>query len=342
VRKLSDVLSQNQIDELLKNLNSASTQTFEDIDKRISEEKVKTYDFKVPKKFTKEQINQIHTLYESFSRLFSSYLTSITRFYCKVKVLQIEEQRYYEFNNALPDYTMMGNISLSFETKDDFIDSKSVVQFSNFVTFSLIDRLLGGYGKNMDIVRDFTDIEVKIMRGVFEKITQFFSEIFAPYADVKTDLAGIETNARVNQLISGDEVIVLATLEVEYNDVKNVVTITTPAMTMEALLSGYSKKNASIINTKSKRFSEERDRERRSGIIRKITQSSFQMDAILAETTVNLDEILSLQPDDVLLLNVPITQNISLQINNKKLFDGKLGTLNHKKAVKISNVYNNK
>lgn len=337
---MSDVLSQNQIDELLKNLNSGSSETLKDIDKRISEEKVKIYDFKVPKKFTKEQINQIHTIYESFSRLFSSYLTSITRFYCKVKVLQIEEQRYYEFNNALPDYTMMGNISISFDTKDDFIDSKSVVQFSNFVTFSLIDRLLGGYGKNMDIVRDFTDIEVKIMRGVFEKITQFLAEIYSPYADIKAELAGIETNARINQLISGDEVIVLTTLEVEYNDVKNIVTITTPAMTMEALLANSQKKNTSALNN-SKR-DENRDKERRSGIIKKITQSTFQMDAVLAETKVNLDEILSLQPDDVLLLNVPITQNISLQINNKKLFDGKLGTLNHKKAIKISNVYNNK
>ena len=106
---MSDVLSQNQIDELLKNLNNADSQTLEDMSDSLSEKKVKDYDFKAPKKFTKEQLKTIGTIYESYARLFSSYLTSITRFYCKVEVLQIEEQRFYEFNNALPDCTHMGN-----------------------------------------------------------------------------------------------------------------------------------------------------------------------------------------------------------------------------------------
>lgn len=334
---MPDVLSQNQIDELLKNLNNADTQTLENISDRISEEKVKAYDFKVPKKFTKEQLKVIRTIYDAYCRLFSSYLTSITRFYCNAKVLQIEEQRYYEFNNALSDYTMMGNIDLSFDEKEDIMDTKCIIQFSNVVSFSLLDRLLGGYGRSIDLSRDFTDIEIRLMKSVFEKMTSFLQEVFSPYTDITATLSGIETNARVNQPISADEVIVLVTLEVEYNDVKNVVTITAPAMTMESVVS----KVITVDTNKSKRYDSERETERRNTIAKKISASDFKMEAILAETKVNLDEILSLQPDDVLLLNVPITQNISLQINNKKLFDGKLGILKNKKAIKISNVYNN-
>ncbi len=333
---MSDVLSQSQIDELLKNLNNADTQTLEDMSDSLSEKKVRNYDFKAPKKFTKEQLKSIGNIYESYSRMFSSYLTSITRFYCKVEVLQIEEQRFYEYSNALPDYTMMGNIDLSFKEKDDIMDTKCMIQFSNPVTYSLIDRLLGGYGKNLDISRNFTDIEIRIMRNVFKKMAGFFQDVFSPYIDLTSELSDIETNARVNQPIYADEVIVLATLEVEYNDVKNIVTIAVPAITMESVLSKESAGNGNRI----RRTDSAREKECREGIIKKISRSDFKIEAMLAETHVNLNEILSLHTNDVLLLNVPIDRNISLVVNNEKLFDGKLGTVNHKKAIKICNVYN--
>lgn len=332
---MSDVLSQSQIDELLKNLNNADSQTLEDMSDSLSEKKVRNYDFKAPKKFTKEQLKSIGNIYESYSRMFSSYLTSITRFYCKVEVLQIEEQHFYEYSNALPDYTMMGNIDLSFSERDDVMDTKCMIQFSNSITYSLIDRMLGGYGKNMDISRNFTDIEIRIMRNVFNKMAGFFQEVFSPYIDVTSSLSDIETNARVNQPIYADEVIVLATLDVEYNDVKNVVTIAVPAITMESVLS----KETGNAN-KLKRADSAKEKECREGIIKRISRSDFKIEAMLAETHVELNEILSLHTNDVLLLNVPIDRNISLMVNNEKLFDGKLGIANHKKAIKICNVFN--
>ncbi len=332
---MSDVLSQSQIDELLKNLGNADSQTLEDMSDNLSEKKVKSYDFKAPKKFTKEHLKAINNIFESYARIFSSYLTSITRFYCKVEVLQIEEQHFYEFSNALPDSTLMGNLTLGFQESDDIMDAKCMIQFSNAITFSLIDRLLGGYGKAMNISRNFTDIEIRLMSNVFRKMGNLLSEVFSAYLDMDTVLSEVETNARVNQPITADEVIVLASLEVEYNNVKNIVTLTIPAITVEAIISKTSRNDI-----KYKRADSTKEKECREGIIKKITRSDFKVEAILAETIVSLDEILSLRPDDVLLLNVPIDRNVSIKVNSEKLFDGKMGTINHKKAIKICNVYN--
>lgn len=331
---MSDVLSQSQIDELLKNLNNADEETLEVMSEDLSEKKVRDYDFRAPKKFTKEQLKTIGNIYESYSRIFSSYLTSITRFYCKVEVLQIEEQHFYEYSNALPDYTMMGNIDLMFDEREDVMDSKCMIQFSNSITFSLIDRMLGGHGKSMDVSRDFTDIEIRLMKNVFNKMSDFFEEIFMPYMDVKPRLSEVETNARINQPIYADDVIILATLQAEYSDVKNIITIAIPAITMEAIITKDASPN------KSRRADSLREKECREGIIRKISRSDFKVEALLAKTYVNLEEILSLHKNDVLLLNVPIEKNVSLVVNNEKLFDGKLGITNHRKAIKICNVYN--
>lgn len=330
---MADVLSQSQIDELLKNLGGADEKTLENMTDNLNEKQVKVYDFKAPKKFTKEQFKSIRNLYESFSKNLSSYLTSLTRFYCRVEVLQIEEQHYYEFNNALPDYTIMGNFDLIFDESSDMLDTKCMIQFSNAVSFSLIDRLLGGYGKSIDVSRNFTDIEIRVMKGVVEKMSMYLKEVMAPYVDMKPLLTAIETNARVNQAIGADEVIILATLEVEYNDVKNIITITIPALSMEAIIS---KDNKAFHNDSNR---SKRELMYREGIIKQISRSNFKIEAILANTTVNLSEILSIHKGDVLLLNAPIDKNISLMVNNEKLFDGKMGIINHRKAVKICNVY---
>jgi len=212
------------------------------------------------------------------------------------------------------------------------LDTQCMIQFSNAVSFSLIDRLLGGYGKSIDVSRNFTDIEIRVMKSVLEKMCSYLKDVLAPYVDVQPLLTGVETNARVNQTIGADDVIILATLEVEYNDVKNIITITIPAISMEAIITRANKDYGN--NARSKR-----EMMHREGIIKQIQRSNFKIDAVLASTTINLSEILSIHKGDVLLLNVPIEKNISLMVNNEKLFDGKMGTLNHHKAIKICNVY---
>ncbi|MCM1226622.1 MAG: FliM/FliN family flagellar motor switch protein [Clostridium sp.] len=330
---MSDVLSQSQIDELLKNLNNADEETLEVMSEDLSEKKVRDYDFRAPKKFTREQLKNIENIYENYSRIFSSYLTSITRFYCKVEVVSIEEQRFFEYSNALPDYTMMGNIDLMFNEQDDVMDAKCTIQVANTITFSLIDRMLGGHGKSLDVSRDFTDIEIRLMKNVFKKMAAFFEETFSPYMEVRTKLAEVETNARVNQPIYADDVIVLATLQAEYGDVKNIINIAVPAITMESIVNRNASPNM------MRHMDSAKEKECRDGIIRRITSSDFKVEALLAETQLNLDEILSLHKNDVLLLNVPIDRNVSLMVNKEKLFDGKLGITNHRKAIKICNVY---
>ena len=50
---MADVLSQSQIDALLNSFSSEGTKAFDEIEEQSKEQKIKNYDFKMPKKFTK-------------------------------------------------------------------------------------------------------------------------------------------------------------------------------------------------------------------------------------------------------------------------------------------------
>ena len=87
---MPEQLSQSQIDALLKKMSSGEVTTEQE------ERKIRDYDFKSPKKFTKEQLKALNGLHETLGRMLASYFSSLLRTVCEIEVLQVEEQRFYE------------------------------------------------------------------------------------------------------------------------------------------------------------------------------------------------------------------------------------------------------
>ena len=333
---MGDALSQHQIDELFESLNNKDDDDESDVKKK--EKRIKNYNFKMPQKFTKEDLKLIRDIYEQYSRLIASYITGITRLYCHAKVLHVEEQKYYEFNNSLEDYVMMGVVGLHFENSD-IMDAECTIQFSNAITFSLIDRLMGGPGNAFEISRDFTEIEVSVIMTILEKMAVFLQEAWSGYIEISPTLSRIETNARLTKSIAPDEVIVIATLEIELNKRKSLMTISIPAINMEEIMTNFSQRYTSEASRRV--VDDEKRQEQRSSILKGVKNSKLTMTTVLAETQIDLSDVLSLRINDIIPLDVPITQNAKVKINNVQWFTAKPGISNNKKAIKIIDICNN-
>ena len=70
---MGEVLSQNEIDNLLKALNSGEIDV-EEIKEQSNEVQVKNYDFKRPAKFSKEHLRTLELIFEHYGRLLSTNL----------------------------------------------------------------------------------------------------------------------------------------------------------------------------------------------------------------------------------------------------------------------------
>lgn len=331
---MADVLSQSQIDALLNSFSSEGSKAFEEIEEQAKEQKIKNYDFKMPKKFTKEQLKIIDGIFENYARVLSSYLTGLMRIFCKVEVLQIEEQLYYEFNNALPDYVMMSMINMGI-TDDDVMETSIIMQVSNQIAFTMMDRLMGGEGSYFEQNRDFTEIEVGLFSTVLTKMAGLLKEPWGAYTDINPNVTMIETNARVMQSIPSDEVVILVVLEMEIKDVKNTITFCIPAINLESIMSKFGDRWSRT----TKKLDPKREKERRYSLLEAIKDSELTIDAVLGETKLDLYDVLTMQVNDIIPLSVPIDSNINVKIGKNLWFDGKLGIKNGKKAVKIDNIY---
>ena len=329
---MADVLTQAQIDEMLKNVAMGA----EPIVAAKEETKIKEYDFRAPKKFTKEQIKVLDSIFENYARLLSSYLTGLLRLYCRVSLVNIEEQRYSEFNNALPDYVMMGMVDMGIKN-EEVSETNVIVQISNAITYTMIDRLLGGKGEYRDTNRDFTEIEITIMNDVMKSFAELLKEPWMTHIDLEPKLIGIETNSRVVQTIGHEDTVIIVALEVEINGVKSIVSVCIPAINLDEIMQKFIPRY-----TGSKRRTDaNREAERRDSIMSGISSTDLTIKAVLGEINLDLYEVLTLQVNDVIPLGKNINSNITVKIGDRVWCDGKLGTYNNKKAIMIENFTEN-
>lgn len=329
---MADVLTQAQIDEMLKSVAMGA----EPVVTKTEETQVKEYDFRAPKKFTKEQIKILESIFENYARLLSSYLTGKLRLYCRVSLLNIEEQRYNEFNNALPDYVIMGMVDLGIKN-DEISETDVIVQVSNPVTYTMIDRLLGGKGEYSDTSRDFTEIEITIMTDVMKSFADLLKEPWLTHIDLEPRLIGIETNSRVVQTIGHEDTVIIVALEVEINNQKSIVSVCIPAINLDEIMSKFIPRYSGT----RRKTDAAREQERRDSIMTGISTTDLVVKAILGEINLDMYEVLTLQVNDVIPLDKKISENILVRVGERDWCDGKLGTYNNKKAIMVENFIEN-
>ena len=329
---MADVLSQSAIDRMLEEAAKSAGTGVPGISVSVAET-VKEYDFRAPKKLTKERMKILDSIFENYARLMSSYLTGLLRLYCKVTLVSIEEQKYFEFNNALPDYVMMGIASLNI-SDEDVDDVTAIIQLSNSISYTMIDRLLGGKGEYTDSERDFTEIEISVMDGILRKMTGMFQEPWENYVELTPELVKIETNSRVISNVGYDDTMIIAILEAHVQDVKSIISVCMPALELDGIMQKYTTFNV----RGTKKSDEAREEERRESIMTTLSHSLLNVTAILGETKLDMADVINLQVGDIIPLSKSIDGNVTLNIGKQTWFDGKLGVFNSRKAIKIENV----
>ena len=325
---MAEALSQSQIDELLHKMRSG------DIEKAQTEpsKKIKEYDFSSPKKFTKDQIKSLNNLYENYSRMLSSYLTSILRSSCEITISQIEEQRFYEFTNALPDSTLVGILSFTPEGST-YGETTMMVEFATSFGYLLIDRLMGGNEEPISLEREYTEIELALLRSVMDNITYYLQEAWSSFFNLEAHFVTIETNGRFVQTFAPQDVVVIITFDIDDEFYKGSANICMPAENLESLIDSFSVK----YNHSTKKQDTMREKQRYDRVFDSIKQSEINMEAHLDDCFMSLGEIAQLQINDVIFLNKKIDEDISVSVEGIHCYKARLGEVDSKMALRLVN-----
>ena len=329
---MPEQLSQSQIDALLQKMSSGEAH-------EVQEEttKVREYDFRSPKKFTKEQLKSLDSLHETFSRMLSPYFSGLLRTACEIEVAQIEEQSYYEYSNALPDTALIGMLDLK-PVNHNYDEARMIVNLPMSIGFYLVDRVLGGPGTGIDYDRDYTDVEITILSTVLQNITQRLQDTWSSNLDLEIKMDGIETNSRLLQVFAPGDVVVIVVLNVKFdNKMDGLMNICIPGEFLEQVSDTFNIRYAHA----SKRQDPSKEESKKRLILENVCSSNMEVQAIFDQFQMSLKDIMQLQPDDIIPLSKPINSDILVTIDKTPWFTAKLGETKQKKAIKLQNIVSN-
>ena len=322
---MGDILSQNEIDDLLKALNTGEIDVTE-YQNAKSEKKVKNHDFMRPSKFAKDHIKTLNIIHENYARLLTNFLTGYLRTLINVDVITVEALPYKDFSKSVPNPAIFGIVDLI------PLNGSIIYEIAPQVAFALVDRILGGTGISVEKVREFTEIELAIIERVMVQMLNLLKDPWANVIQLKPRLERIETNAQFAQLISENEMVALVTLSAHIGDTEGMMNICIPHIAVEPIVSKLSTKFWYSMEEK------EKNGESKQLIQSRIEKTAIPVKAILGRNTITVGEFLDLGIGDVLPLNTSINGDLEIMVGNLPKFTGTPGVKKNKVAVKINDV----
>lgn len=324
---MPEKLSQSQIDALLNKMATGAEV------KEKPAQKLKEYDFRAPRKFTKEQLKALDGLHETLARVLGSYFSSVLRIPCEIEALSAEEQRFYEYSNSLPDNTMLGLMNVS-STTNECDETTVMLDLTSSLSFQLIDRLLGGSGKGAVPDRTFTDIEIAILQHILQQVTTRVDDVWKNSFNIDFLLENIETNPRLLQLFAPEDIVVITMLNIRIAGHTNTISICLPAELLEQTVDRFSRK----FTKNKKQQPPEHEKMKKQLILENVCESEMELKVIFDEFSMPLQDILNLQPMDVIPLRKPVNSDLSVLVGDSVWFTAKLGQTKKRKAIKLNNI----
>lgn len=321
---MGDVLSQSEIDNLLKALNSGELDVTEMNDS--SEKQVKDYDFARPSKFSKDHLRTLETLFENYGRLLSTNLPAYLRKNVQVEVRTAEANTYSEFTTALSNPVLLGIIDFS------PLEGNIILELDDGLGYAIIDRMLGGNGVPLEKSREFTEIELIIIERIMNVCTNLMIEPWHNVVTLSPRLERIETNSQFAQIISPSEMTAIVTLNIKVGNVEGLMSVCIPFTCVEPVIDKLNTKYwYSTMKVKD-------GQEYKETIETAISKARIPVRAVLGKSAVSVNDFMNLQIGDIIRLNTKVEDELNIFVGNIRKFTALPGSSSDTYAVRITSV----
>lgn len=320
-----DVLSQNEIDALLAALSSGEMDA-EELKKEETQRKIRSYDFKRAVRFSKDHIRSLTRIHENFARYLTTYFSAQLRTFVQINVVQVEQLPYDEFIRSIPKMTIL-NI---FEAEP--LEGRMVLEVHPNVAFAMLDRLLGGTGTAPSKISSLTEIETTIMERIFSRAFESLQEAWKTVIDISPRMEALETNPQFMQIVSPNETIALISLSTKIGDTSGMINLCIPHVVIEPIMPKLSVHHW-FVSQKKSRAPEEVD-----ALQSRVSKAKLPIVAELGESKLTIREFLGLSVGDVISLDKPVSEGLSIRIGDRLKYTGSPGTIKDRVAVQIDEI----
>jgi len=311
---MSRQLSQQEIDAVFQGLQEKNRET-----------PAVKFDFRRPDRIPKSQVRAIHLLHDTFVRNLVSSLSAYLRSYLTVNLVSVEQLSYAEFLDGLPSPTCLISMGLS------PYDGNGVMELNPSLVFPIIEMLLGGSGKSSaSIQRDITEIEQKLLDGLFRIILNDLREAWKGVTTVDFTIESMETEPQLLHILAPNEAVVSIGIEIRIGETVGMMNIAVPSIVIKMMRQKFDQQ-WSVRKTQA-------SAEEQARLLRVLKEGRMTLEARMEGPTVSVRDLLRLQEGHLLAFDFAVERPVELLVNGKHKFTVQMVSTGKKRACQIERI----
>jgi flagellar motor switch protein FliM len=323
---MSDFLSQDEVDSLLRGVSGDAVETKE----QEVEDKTKPRPYNVAsnERIVRGRMPTMEVINERFARMLRVSMFNLVRRSAEISVGQVRVVKFVDFIRNLVLPTNMNLV----QAKP--LRGNALFIFDPNLVFLVVDTMFGGDGRFHTRVegREFTQTEHRIIQNILSAVFEAYTKAWEPVYHLDFEFVRSEMNPQFANIATPNELVVVSTFEIAFNDVGGAVNICLPYSMIqpirELLFSAMQGDHLSA------------DKNWNHLMATQIKSAEIELVALLGEAKLTVEDVMKIKVGDVIPLNV--AENLTATVNDVPVMECKYGVFQDRYAIRVEKILTHK
>jgi flagellar motor switch protein FliM len=321
---MSNVLSQEEVDSLLKGVSSGEIET--EAEEEAPTDGVMPYDFTRQEQMLRGRMPALGIVNERFATNFRTNLSGMVRRTVDIETEPVDMVKFEDFRLSLPVPTSLHIFRI------DPLVGQALVVFDGRLVFSLIECYFGGKGTEHARIegRDFTAIENAMIRKAVRACLEDLATAWERVYTVKMTYLRSEVNPEFAAIVLPGDLVIVVRFNVDIEGVGGHMSLCIPYSTIEPIRERFYGGLQDLPKA---------DRKWKKRIEDRVKATRVDIAVELGTTRVTAERLLGLQTGDVIQLEQFIADPLIGRVEGIPKFLGCPGTKKANRALKIEKMF---
>jgi flagellar motor switch protein FliM len=287
----------------------------------------RTFDWRRPSKFSREHVRSLAVAHEVFARRLASGLGSALGALVQLEPVSIDQVSYDDYIRSLPNPNVLAVVSVA------PLPAAVLLELNVQLSLQLVDRLLGGNGTPVELRRP-TEIEGHLIQDLMNHGVNAIHETLEPLMDIKPDLASLEFNPQLVQVVAPSDMVLLLAFRLSISSgvaSEGLLTLCYPAATLAPLLDRL----AANAGTEPEAEDLAALEAGQQLLTDELNQIAVELSVRLRDSSVAAGDLAALQVGDVLLLEHRADEPVIGTVGEAPLLEGRIGKRRRRVAFQV-------
>jgi flagellar motor switch protein FliM len=318
---MDDILSQDEVDALLKGMGGGDIDTEDDPSVRQG---AKVYDFTNQERIVRGRLPALDIINERFARGFQRHFNEMIMSSVEVTAGEVKIIKMIDYLRNLFVPTSLNIYRIN------PLNGVSLFTLDSKLIFTAVDIYFGGTGLLPFKIegREYTPVEMSMVRSILDISAQNLRKAWGPVMDIEIEYMHSEMNPKFAGIVDPTDMIVVSPINVRFEGVEGRVDIVMPYAMLEPIRDKLEEGMQNLQGESDNRWSRTLKEEAKN--------IEINLSVSLAELQMSMQDLMKMEKGDIIPLEMP--KMVSIKAENIAIMRGKLGESNHKKAVKVEQI----